>query len=384
MKFRKSWLRPTVYGVLATTLAWSVMTSAAVAAETEFYHTYTNPNTKEAYYNAYLTAEDGESKRKILSRTEEGTWFALPETVIGLWGAEGSPYVRVFTQGLTPTPFGEVYLDTAGDRLVGKTGYQNSPSGKFGIRKVIYFEGYSKRVAMFVKNNQNGVIRQVTDSGEWPVTYWLPDGSLLMERYSETAKQNEIVRMNPDTQETHRLLLASLLGYDEQRGQLLLTYNKPTRQPHLYDVQSRKVRSVTDQEVKHFYDKLPVSERLKAPEVPRDLNAEKLPVKTLEYVQEGDANLMVNGSKIALPFVFFGLDRKLYVPIRPVAEAQGWKVERSGGGEGKSYSYTVSTGNQSIQVNRSNAKVIEDRLYVNADALDRLASDWSIQWVPVK
>ncbi|WP_068785768.1 TolB-like translocation protein [Paenibacillus phocaensis] len=385
MKLGKIRLRPAVYGALATTLAWIMTANPVAAAEAEFYHAYTNPDTKEAYYNAYLTADDGKSERKVLSWTEDGTWYVLPDTVSDLWGDEMSPYVRVLTQGLNPPPFSEVYLDTSADRLVGKTGYQNSPSGKFGVRKVIYFEGSSsKRVALFVKNNQNGVIRLVSDGGEWPVTYWLPDGTLLMERYSEAAKQNEIVRLNPDTLETHRLLLASLLGYDEQEGQLLLTYNEPARKPYLYDVRTRKVRSVTDQEVKNFYDPLPVPIQTKAPEVPADLELEKLPVKALEYVQKGDANLTVNGTKIALPFVFFGLDRKLYVPIRPVSEAQNWQVKQGEDKNGKSFSYTVSTGKQSVQVNPSNAKVIEDRLYIQADALNRLATDWAIEWVPVQ
>ncbi|MCH1639996.1 hypothetical protein MJ257_07760 [Paenibacillus timonensis] len=384
MKLGNIRLRPAVYGVLATTLAWVMTANSVAAAEVEFYHAYTNPETKEAYYNAYLTADDGKSERKVVSRTEDGTWYVLPDTVSELWGDEMSPFVRVWTEGLTPPPFGEVYLDTAGDRLVGKTGYQNSPSGKFGVRKVIYFEGSSKRVALFLKNNQNGVIRQASDGGEWPVTYWLPDGSLLTERYSETAKQNEIVRVNPDTLETHRLLLASLLGYDEQRGELLLAYNEPTRQAHLYDVRSRKVRGVTDQEVEAFYDRIQGSSATKAPEVPDDLEADQLPVKKLEYVQEGEANLTLNGAKIALPFVFFGLDRELYIPVRPVSESLGWEVERSSGSDMKSYRYTVSTGAQSIQLDRTNSKVIGDRLYLHAKALTQLVSDWGIEWVPVK
>ncbi|WP_339822165.1 hypothetical protein MKZ15_11535 [Paenibacillus sp. FSL R7-0216] len=384
MKLGNIRLRPAVYGVLATTLAWTMIASTAAAADAAFYHAYTNPETKEAYYNGYLTTDDGKSERKVLSRTEDGNWYVLPDTVSELWGEEMSPYVRVMTQGLTPQPFGEVYLDTAGDRLVGKTGYQNSPNGKFGTRKVMHFEGGSKQVALFVKNNQNGVIRQVSDSGEWPVTYWLPDGSLLMERHSETAKQNEIVRMNPDTQETHRLLLASLLGYDEQRGELLLAYNESTRKTHLYDVHTRKVRSVTDQEVQAFYDRVQGSAATKAPEVPDELEANQLPVKTLEYVQEGEANLTVNDMKIALPFVFFGLNRELYVPLRPVSESLKWKVERSAGSDMKTYRYTVSTGTQSIQVDRSNSKIMGDRLYLNVHALNRLISDWGIEWIPVK
>lgn len=384
MKLGKIRLRPAVYGALATTLAWIMTANPVAAAEAEFYHAYTNPDTKEAYYNAYLPTDGGKLERKVLSRTADGTWYVLPDTVSELWGDEMSPYVHVLTQGLNPPPFGEVYLDTAGDRLVGKTGYQHSPSGKFGIRKVIYYEGYSKRVALFLKNNQNGVIRQVSDRGEWPVTYWLPDGSLLMERYSETAKQNEIVRLNPDTLETQRLLLASLLGYDEQRGQLLLAYNEPARQPNLYDVHTRKVRSVTDQEVKAFYDRLQDSAGTKAPEVPNDLAADQLPVKTLEYVQEGEAHLTVNGTKIALPFVFFGLDRKLYIPVRPVCESLSWEMERSSGSDMKSYRYTVSTGTESFQIDRSNSKVIGDRLYLQANVLNRLVSDWGIEWDPVK
>ncbi|MGG3456290.1 hypothetical protein [Paenibacillus rhizolycopersici] len=384
MKLGNIRLRPAVYGVLATTLAWTMIASTTAAADAAFYHAYTNPETKEEYYNAYLTTDDGKSERKVLSRTEDGNWYVLPDTVRELWGEEMSPYVRVMTQGLTPQPFGEVYLDTAGDRLVGKTGYQNSPSGKFGTRKVMHFEGGSKQIALFVKNNQNGVIRQVSDSGEWPVTYWLPDGSLLMERYSETAKQNEIVRMNPDTQETHRLLLASLLGYDEQRGELLLAYNESTRKTHLYDVRTRKVRSVADQEVQAFYDRVQGSAATKAPDVPDELEANQLPVKTLEYVQEGEANLTVNDMKIALPFVFFGLNRELYVPLRPVSESLKWKVERSAGSDMKTYRYTVSTGTQSIQVDRSNSKIMGDRLYLNVHALNRLISDWGIEWIPVK
>lgn len=384
MKLSKSRLGKAVYGMLATTLVWALSVNPVAAEKAEVYHAYTNPNTKEAYYNAYITTDDGQAHRKVLSRTKDGTWYVLPDTVTQVWGDELSPYVRVMTKGLNPQPFGEVYLDTAGDRLVGKVGYQNSPSGKFGIRKVIYFEGYSKRVALFVKNNQNGVIRQAWDGWEWPVTYWLPDGSLLFERYSETAKQNEIVRLDPDTLKTQRLLLASLLGYDEQRGELLLTYNEPTRQPYLYDVRTRKVRGVTEHEVQAFYERVQGSASTKAPEVPDDLNANQLPVKALEYVQEGEANLIINGKQIELPFAFLGMDQKLYVPILPVSESLNWEVERSADSNMKAYRYMVSTETRSIQVDRSNSKVIEDRLYLQDDVLTKLVSEWRLEWNPVK
>ncbi|GJM81664.1 hypothetical protein HMSSN139_41600 [Paenibacillus sp. HMSSN-139] len=114
------------------------------------------------------------------------------------------------------------------------------------------------------------------------------------------------------------------------------------------------------------------------------MEADQLPVKKLEYVQEGEANLTLNGAKIALPFVFFGLDRELYIPVRPVSESLGWEVERSSGSDMKSYRYTVSTGAQSIQLDRTNSKVIGDRLYLHAQVLTQLVSDWGIEWVPVK
>ncbi|EBK2060127.1 hypothetical protein AAL85_25420, partial [Salmonella enterica subsp. enterica serovar Typhi] len=66
MKLGNIRLRPAVYGVLATTLAWVMTANSVAAAEVEFYHAYTNPETKEAYYNAYLTADDGKSERKVV------------------------------------------------------------------------------------------------------------------------------------------------------------------------------------------------------------------------------------------------------------------------------------------------------------------------------
>lgn len=60
MKLGKIRLRPAVYGILATTLA-SVMTASSIAAaETESCHAYTNPETKEAYYNAYSAISESQ------------------------------------------------------------------------------------------------------------------------------------------------------------------------------------------------------------------------------------------------------------------------------------------------------------------------------------
>lgn len=387
MKLMGRWVRPALTALLATALIGESAAADSAAAESaNYHHVYTNPETKEAFFNVYLPESKSSLKQRVISRTEDGTWYVLPEQLLELSSDATTPYLTAFTHGLTPPSFAKVYLDTAADELVSKMEYQNSPSGKFGVRVVIHYElpdeqqGYSKRVALFQKNNQNGVIRQIADSSAWPVIYWMPDGSLLMERYSETAKQNEIIRINPDTLETNRILLASLLVYDKQRGQILFTYNEPSREQHIYDIRTGKKRTATDQEVNDFYNRIPSVDRTEPPKVPNDLDIDSLPVKKLGYHQVGEADLTVNGKDISLPFVFFALDQKLYVPLRPIAESQGWKVDRQEGRD-KMYRYALSTEQGQVKLDHSNSKILDDRLYVALGAIQKSA-DMAIRWIP--
>jgi len=134
---------------------------ASAENEPEMYvhHAYTSQATNETFYQVYLTGADGSRAQRVIFRTADGAWEALPETVLYIGGSYGSPTAAAWTRGLTPPPFDEVYYDAEADELVAEARYSDSPNGKFGLRYVMYFDkvpaqggfergyGYDKRIA---------------------------------------------------------------------------------------------------------------------------------------------------------------------------------------------------------------------------------------------
>ncbi|WP_309120631.1 hypothetical protein [Paenibacillus sp.] len=385
--------------MLAASIAALVLVPGAADAEskTETFalHAFTHPKTGESFFNVFLHRPGGETvDRRVIFKTPNGEWKRLPEAVHGT-GAVYGGNAYVWVNDPTSPAFDGIYYDAATDELVAGELYETSPNGKFGLRYVMYYElapaergyapGYwqSKRIAVFAKNKQNGVLRQIAVEREWPNLRWLPDGTLLQQRYSEQEKQNEVVRIDPDTGIAERIALASLRAYDEELGLMLYAYNEPERKLYIYDFHEGTSRPARAGEKEELFRIEHAESSPERPEAPADLDVDALPVAETGFRRNDEAMLRIDGQDVPLPYAYFGVDRKLYLPIRPIADAFGWGIERNGAKP--EYEYTISTKDGgSIVVDRANSSILNFRLFVDAADIRALYGDLTIDWIAPK
>ncbi|AGA57161.1 hypothetical protein Theco_0975 [Thermobacillus composti KWC4] len=387
--------------LLSALLALSVATAGyplrdAAAAEKFFArHAYTDPSTGEVFFDVIRNSEP---YQLVVFRTADGEWMRLPDGVRGIGLDDRTGCVRVSTYS---APFHDVCYDAAADALVYTTAFEPSPSGKWGLKIVSFYESYvptnvhtstpqpsihygshtsQKQHLLLLKNNATGEIRQLAISDRYPDYRWLADGTLLLERFSETARQNELVRINPATGEAKRFMLASLRGYNAEHNLLLYVMNEPSRKLRIYDFRTGKSRLAKEGETELFYPETEVSreERPEPPSLPEDLDLDALPVAGTGIRHDYAAVLTLDGADVQLPFAYVGLDGETYVPLKPFV-ARGWTMrqESSDGG----HEYVVDTGRGELRLNRANSISLNDRLYLQLRLIRSLGHEAELRWL---
>jgi hypothetical protein len=380
----------------ATLTAGTAAYAAPAVTDIQYQYVYTDAGTGETFFNVMENMDDNTWKGRVIIQTKDGQWETLSDEIAGLSQPIQSPYAAIYSQGQSLKRFDDAYYDPEAGELVTGSLYQNSPSGKWGFKYILHFDkfpaeggyskgyGYIKRVAVLLKNKKNGVIRQIGDLPSLPQYFWLPDGSLMEQRFSEADRQNEIVRIDPDDGQAKRLILGSLEAYSSGQNEILFTRNEPTRKQQIYDFRTGKIRLAGKGEAAALMESYQSAQaspggKPDAPEVPADLDIDALPVTATSSRQLSEANVLVDGKTIPVPYSFFGLDRKLYVPIQPIAQALGWKLTDLPGDE---YSYSIKTGHQELLVDKTNSLMYNSRLFVRMDAIQAAGyTNAGIQWI---
>lgn len=382
-------------GLLIAAAGFGMMRSEAHAAAAPFYayYAYTDPRTGEAFFNIHRDAE-----YFVVFRTADGEWIRLPETVHSIGSGSGEGCVIVSARILQQVPVYDICYDAAADELIHTAVFQPSPSGKWSLKHVSLLgymdaerptgpaggsilygtRGIPAQSALLVKDSARGVVRQIYGSSGFRRSDWLPDGTLLVEQFSETERQNELVRVNPATGETNRILLGSLRGYNKELGLLLCVKNEPSRTLRIYDLLTGQFRLAEEGEADALFYDLIKQERLKEPSVPKDLDLDALPVADTGIRQEHGAALALDGSEIPLPFAFIGSDGETYVPLRPLAEL-GWTMRREvfpGGG----HEYVVETDRGSLVVNPGNSVAMNGHIFIKLALIRSLGHDAELKW----
>ncbi|REK56169.1 MAG: hypothetical protein C6W55_08270 [Thermobacillus sp.] len=387
--------------LLSALLALSVATAGyplrdAAAAEKFFArHAYTDPSTGEVFFDVIRNSEP---YQLVVFRTADGEWMRLPDGVRGIGLDDRTGCVRVSTYS---APFHDVCYDAAADALVYTTAFEPSPSGKWGLKIVSFYESCvptnvhtstpqssihygshtsQKQHLLLLKNNATGEIRQLAISDRYPDYRWLADGTLLLQKFSETDRQNELVRINPATGEAKRFMLASLRGYNAENNLLLYVMNEPSRKLRIYDFRTGKSRLAKEGETELFYPETEVSreERPEPPSLPEDLDLDALPVADTGIRHDYAAVLTLDGADVQLPFAYVGLDGEAYVPLKPFV-ARGWttRQESSDGG----HEYVVDTGRGELRLNRANSISLNDRLYLQLRLIRSLGHEAELRWL---
>jgi len=387
---RAKWLvRLLSVAILASVLTAVSPLREAAADRAAARYVYTDPATGKVFFNVYL-----DSGPIVVYRTADGEWMRLPDFVDTVWPDSGSGCLRASAF----PPQGEMYgggfcYDAAADELVHTAAFESSPSGKWGLKTVIYYRPHVppeqqpaihygsfatlKQAILFLRDNTTGEIRQLVTGDRTLVYYWLKDGTLLLQRFSETDRQNELVRIHPATGETKRVLLGSLRGYNAERDWLLYVLNEPSRTLRILDIATGKSRVAAEDEIRLFY---PESDAPKPeePSFPDDLDIGALPVADTGLRQEFVAALTLDGREAKLPFAFVGLDGETYVPVRALIES-GWTMRQVPLDNG--YEFALRSDRGELKLNRTNSMSLNERLYVPIRLIASLGHVAELKWM---
>lgn len=370
---------------------------AAAAEEMFASFALADPGTGKVFFNVIRNAEP---RQIVVFRTADGEWMRLPDHVRSLWVQSANGCYRVPAHALSPSPMTDACYDAAKDELVYTTFFEQSPSGKWGLKDFTFYQPYDpstlltdrpqpvihygygpyamhKQVVLMMRNNATGEIRQLVASDTYPVYRWLKDGTLLLQRFSETDRQNELVRVNPATGEMKRFMLGSLRGYNAERNWLLYVINEPSRTLRIYDFGTGTSRPAKEDEAALFYPDSAAS-KPEEPAFPQDLDIDSLPVASTGLRTDDAATLTLDGADIPLPFAFIGMDGETYVPLRPLVD-RGWTIRQEPLERG--FEYAVRSDRGELRLNRGNSISLNDRLYVPIRLIESLGHEAKLKWI---
>lgn len=373
---------------------------AAGAEAGDFYahYIFTDARTGESFYEVTLFLNPREFVSAIVFRTADGEWLRLPDGVRQFPGESEAGCVRVNPYWLRPAPFLDACYDAAADELVYTAMFEPSPSGKWGLKTIRFYETaddplsasdphpsipYGSRIlakkgALMLKNYATGEIRLAGITGVHPDYVWLPDGTLALSRYSEADREYELVRIHPATGEAKRLFAGLLRGYNAEQG--LLRYVDAKGEWYVHDVRAGKSRPYREAEdAKLFSGSVPPDRPAPLP-APVDFDLTALPVAETVTREKPVAALTLDGREIPLPFAFVGLDGETYVPLRPLVD-RGWTLTwepLAGGG----HEFVAESERGGLRLNRANSMALDDRLYVRLGLIRSLGHEAELKWLP--
>jgi len=384
--------------VLSAATAGYPFRDAASADGDDFYayREYTDPRTGESFFHVSAYSDSGEPVSAIVFRTADGEWRRLPDAVQQIWGESEAGCVRINPYWLQPAPFLDACYDTAADELVYTAMFEPSPSGKWGLKTILFHETsadlrqssephpsvpygsyiHEKKGALMLKNYATGEIRLVGITGIIPDDVWLPDGTLALVRYNETERIHELVRINPATGETKRLFSGLLRRYNEELGLLLYVLKDEW---FIYDYRTGKSRPYREEEDDRLFSRPAPPAREVPPPSPDDFELAALPVAGTELREKSAAVLTLDGADIPLPFAFAGLNGEPYVPLRPLVD-RGWTLRKEPLAEG-GHDYIVESERGSLRLNRANSMALNDRLYLQLRLIRSLGHEAELRWL---
>lgn len=343
---------------------------------------YVDPVTQRSYYRAYAYDKQSGFMGRVIYKESQGEWHALPDRYLyTYWDRSAGRPDLLDSQDLSNIQ--QLAYDPSTDTVVRQVVFDTPGNESYGLlqtkmmvlpRKVNGSVGTTAGSLLMLKNYSNGEIREIGESEHGFFTLWLDDGKLLVARYSEEAKQNEIVKIDPATGQTTRLLLASIWGYNEAGKKLMIAYNEPTRRLWLYNIEDGTLHAASKQEIDSFYSSSSGSSSSAAASIPEepadqppsDLQPQQLPVTATTDTAVNEAEVTFNGTTVKLPFAFRS-GGTTFLPVRPLADASVCKVVQTKTAGSSYYTLTGPTG--SVKIRSEESVMLGYRLYVTTDQL---------------
>lgn len=337
---------------------------------------YEDAASGRSYYRAYAYDKQSGFMGRVIYKNGQGDWSALPDRYLYTsWDISAGQPVLVDSEDVSGIQ--HLFYDPSTDTVVRRAAFNRTGNEAYGLlqtktaalpRNVNGNVMTTAHSLLMLKNYGSGEIRVIGESGHSFFTAWLNDGSLLVERYSEEAKQNEIVKLDPASGKTARLLLASVWGYNEAAKQLMIAYNEPNRKLWIYNLGDGTLHPASKQEIDSFYGS---SSSVSYPEVPADqppsgLQPQLLPVTPTEDTTVHEAEIAVNGKNVKLPFAFQS-GGSTYVPVRPLADASVCAVKQTKTADSSYFTLTGPSG--SVKIPSEESAMLGYRLYVSTEQL---------------
>lgn len=230
--------------------------------------------------------------------------------------------------------------------------YISSPNGEYGYFEDIYYSRpqMQKRIRVFMKNLLSGEILQIIDVGHTPRIKWLKNSTLLINRYSEEKKQNEIVIYRPKEDIFIDIIDASLYAINKNDSLVLFALNELSRTRRILNLETGELCLYRQGD----YDKLFFNSEISYPQ--------EADIQGLEYEHQ----LVFEDSIIDVPYVF-QRDGQLFIPVRPLMERIQIQAART---YDSKYQQTYKLSyKQDIILDKSNMIIVDGRLFTTQQAL---------------
>jgi len=348
-------------------------------------------NTGSTYYN-WSSVENDQYLSKVIVSTSDGIWAQLDDKFRSIYtGSKATinPTLGNHFESITDGNsfnYLPLYLDTAQKIAVRGNLYDISPDGKWGVYETSDFGAekssdgktaqYNQLHSYFLKNMITGELQEWISSSQYVGLNWLADSTLLVNQYSQVAKQKAISTYDPATGKKKELVLGRLYSYSEKDQKFEFVKNEPKRLLWIYDLKTGKSSLITKAEENNLFTWKDPRPTTKAP---NNLDIKTLPVIDLPIRNLYEYEVMTTQGSELVPYAF-EKEGKTFIPLFSILSKFKLSVgQREGDMYDYQYKLTGTTG-QTITLDRNNSRVFQFRLFVTPEVLEKVG----LQEVTVK
>lgn len=326
----------------------------------------------------YVVQPTGQKRSYVVERAPDGTLMKWDDRFESLDSVNGELPEVTFHNPIHAQE--HCYYNVEDDKVHQGLNFELSPDGQWGMTKIMTNrvdpeprsgQPYQLIKSYLLKNNNTGTISEWFESTTTNPVYWMADSKLLLERYSDTAKQNEIIIYDIEQDQYEFVMNASLEHYDPKTNQMHYTNNEPERKEWVYDFNTKQYGQLAgDQENNRLIEQhLLASDSI--PMLDATLNLSQLPSKSIATVRDSSTTLHIDGQEIAVESV---VERNgiQWIPARPLIEALSWGMELLSEKAVDGYRYKLSVGQNEVELNYRNSLMYKQRVFMTLDQLQAL------------
>ncbi len=353
-----------------------------VAPKIDYQHVgWIDEKTGSVYYN--VSGHDGnEYWNVIVERKSDGSLSRWGEGFdwVSHWNPKDEPNVQVsynFEMEQQPS-----YYNWTDDTVREGLNFMLSPSGKWAfVEQSHYRTPGDKRYVYWMRNTKTGEIVEWHESYGYARAAWTTDNKIILKRYNEQERQNEVVTYDPASKKWEQVLLGTLYVYDIKSNQMVYVKNEPTRQELVYDLGTKKSRPFVDEKERKLLFAASQLDYEQQPKLDENLDVWKLPVRPVAVIKDFLHTVHIGGQEAPVPYVFSSQGIQ-WIPMRELAQKLHWQVKLEPPKDQVTkprYRYTIQVDSRQIILTPDNSRIMNDRVFLTQAQLKTLGySDISI------